>query len=909
MRKLSAFLIICLLVLTSVTYLYYSHWHREQQAEKIVPYIPKSAALVYEVGNLGEQWAHFKQTAIAATLNQVPALVTIQNSLKFIGDLIGDAQYLDTLPLTVSVHGLGEEKLGYIFYLDTNNAATQALFEAISRKVQQENTYTEVVRQYAGYKLITLSSQDTNQQLVYIKKDQYIIASYASLLIEDVVRGLTGKQKSGLRDFRKTSSNVGSLYVSFSQLPQLLRVFVKHDQANKLGTTLATLASTSHLNLKLTKHNLLLSGFAKDDAATSPYLMHTLHGQAAGAMPLAAYLPQDTAMLQHFTFSDAEQFLMALRQYRSQPTEDTTATTQDIRLLEDTLYPLLQGEIGYCARTTKQHSKENKLVFMKVEDPQAFIAALKAFNLLIPWPQQAQKSYEIYQLATSYFQHWLPGLLFPNFEAHYITQADNYIILAHSHADLQKWYAQHQHRENWHNTSNYNTWLGSTLEQAQFSLLIDIKKTWPQIMQSLRPTWKKIFKTHADALQWFKITCQLLCDEDTGCYMSILLNDTGECMPLPSQAHQESPHKPKAATVSTVFQTEDSIINRPWLVSSHRRKGHHILLQDASYRLYFLDPSGKLLWKKKLEGPIATDLFEMDYYKNAKVQYLFSTNQCVHWLDYYGHEVSRYPHPLPRRGQPVGLRVVDYNRNKNYRLLIATPQGNIYLKDKHYQPLPAWNPKSLGKGFIDTPMHIRVQGKDYFLALQKDGVLQALNRQGQSYAGFPVKLQTHTRHPLLVQPGNTPEATSLIVLTDAGQCMRLNLAGDVQEVIQLACPTNACIFDLCSNQAMGYQYVITRQDGDKLAIMNEKGDLRFELPQDVQNPLLQYYHFDDCHQCYVITDKDKKRTYIYDHTGRLLQDMPWHNSHAVSLHFSESDKALHVYVGSNTSLEKYVLSY
>jgi hypothetical protein len=916
LKKLPVFLIIFLLVLASTTYLYYNHWRSVQQAEEALPYIPQSAALVYEVADFGKQWEHFRQMPMAKTLNQVPAFVAIQHGLSFLRNLVGTPKNLDKVPLTVSVHGLGEEHLGYIFYFNMHDAATQGILGAIALKIEKEKAYSKTIRKCAGYKITELSKHGVTQPLSYTKHEQYIIVSYSSLLIEDVVRGLASKQKTGFLDLKKGANTQGSLYVNFSQLPQLLRTFVQHGQVDTFSDSLTTFALASHFNLKLTHHHLLFSGFAREQETTSPsYLTHTLPSQAADAMLLAPYLPQNTAVLQHFTFSDAEQLLASFQQYRSSPKVGETSKSNAINLLSGTLDPLLQGEIGHCTLATGHNQQKEQLVFIKVRDPQAFIEALQGSNLLtLLSSQELNLPVSTHKLTTDYFQNWLPGQLFPAFKASYITQVNDYIVLANSQIGLQTWHSQYRQGKTWSNTPQQNVWLESTLDKAHFSLFVDLKKAWPQIIHSLKPAWQQVCKTHAGAFQKFRhVSLQLLHEPDTGCYISILLNHQEETKPTRESATQQATTQQdtlqKTLTTSTIFQTEAPMINRPWLVKSHRGKGHYILLQDALHQLYFLDPTGKMLWKKPLEGPITTDFFEVDYYKNNKTQYLFATDKQLHLLDYLGHKINKYPHLLHQPGQPAGLRVVDYRNNKQYRFLIATAQGNIYLKDKHYRPLPAWNPRSLGQGFASTPLHLRVQGNDYFLVLQTNGTLHALNRKGQNYPGFPVDLKAPVHHPLLVRTGETVNDTSLIVLTDTGQHICLNLTGCIQEAVQLDCSENASSFTLCPNSVTGHQYVMMRQDADKITVMDKTGSLLFEAQHQAQHLLLQYYNFDDTHQYYVLINLDAQLTYLYDHTGRLLHDVPWHNKHKVSLFLSKAARQLEIYVGFETTLSKYTLPY
>ncbi len=843
-------------------------------------------------------------------LSQLPFFAAIQENFSLLQELVEDPKLLEEVSLTISVHGLGEEQLGYLFYFNTHEAATQVLLGTIANKIRASKDYSSSIRKYAGYKVKEIGQ---HKYLSYIKHNQYIIASFSSLLVEDVIRGLSSKAPSGLLRFKKTANKQGSLYVNLSQLPQVLRPFVKGDLFSTLSTTWATFTQSSQLELKLANHHLLLSGFTKDQGAAQQYFTHILDGQSAGAMMLAPYLPQSTAVLQHFTFSDAEQLFATLKQYRAMGPTHTTKKS-DTSLLAPTLYPLLKGEIGCCTLEAKHSHKEGQLVFIKVSNPQAFIEALTSLHLLTSLTSQASgQSVTPFKLQADCFQHWLPGQLFPDFEAHYITQVEDYIVLANSQLALQTWYTQYQQGKTWAKAPAQNVFLESTLDQAHFSLFIDLPKAWPQILRLLKPTWQQVLEAHAGSLHKFlHASLQLLHEQDTGCYMSILLKHKGAYPPPKNQEQQLEAVQERVLQRSIItsmsFQAEAPIITQPWVVKSHRGSGHYVLLQDAQHQLYFLDRTGKLLWKKNLEGPITTGLFEVDFYKNNKIQYLFATATHLHLLDYYGRKVGKYPYLLPQSDKPVHLHVVDDNKDKHYRLLVATARGEVYLKDSHYKPLPAWNPQDLQQSFAVPPFHRKIQGKDYFMALQENGILQVLNPKGQSYPGFPVDLKAAMHNPLFISQGKAAHDTSLVVLTDAGKRVQLNLAGEVQESLQLYQAEATTRFVLCPDSLTGRKYVIMRQNADKVAVMDESEGLIFEHPIKAQRLILQYYDFGGSYQFYVLTDLDKQLTYLYDHTGKLIHNVPLRSSHKVKLSFSEEERSLYIHACFEHNFSKQVLT-
>jgi len=425
-------------------------------------------------------------------------------------------------------------------------------------------------------------------------------------------------------------------------------------------------------------------------------------------------------------------------------------------------------------------------------------------------------------------------------------------------------------------------------------------------MKSLRPQGQQAYKScTAPAID---ASLQLLNDATGGCYASILLSDKERGQARTRQVPSvRIPLQTASTTIKTppgkvLFQAAASLAHSPWLVKSHRSQGHHVLLQDAQHQLCLLNPNGKLLWKKSLEGPITTRVFEIDFYKNNKTQYLFATGRQLHLVDYYGRGVGPYPQSLPA---PAQLQVIDYSRNKKYRFLLATARGDIYLKDKAYKSLPGWSPCALGYDFVDTPFHIRLQGRDRFLALQTDGTLQMLTRRGKSYPGFPIAMQATVHNPLLVR--KTPTGTGLRLITDAGKQVGLSLTGKIQKTIQLDRAANTRCFIVCPNQVPGDQYALVRQDAHKVVVMDGAGKPLFEVPYTKEKLLVQYYSFEERKQFYALTSPKEQLTRLYDLTGKQLATIPAQNGGGVCLVFSKAKQQLEVYGCDRAQCVKYVL--
>ena len=859
-----------------------------------MPYVPQSAALVYEVGAAGNQWKAIQQATMSQGLVALPFYKSIQESLHWLESLGINTKAFDELPLMTSIHGLSEAEIGYIFYFHIHANGTKPLLK-ILEDLQQSPAYQLESSQYAGYKITAIGKPGIAKKLHFMKKGPYIMASFSSLLLEDIIRGLVQKNPHAFLPVQQLANKQGSIYINFPKIASLLRVFLKHDYIQSWKSILANFATAAQLELKVTDHYLLLNGFTANLDTIASQNASPLTNQDAGLLHVAPYIPLSTAFLQHFTYKKPEALAKAWQQYRQ--TKNTTTS-----YVGTVLNPLLNGEIGLCTIGT---TPQEQVLLIQVHHSQAFLAALQELQLLTQPCHLSLKNHlpKVYTLPPKAFADWLPGQLFPGFQPSVLTTLDNYVLLADSKAALENFIKQHSQGNTWAKNTDQQAFLGSLLEQAHCRLFVNIQQAWPQLMQALKPAWKQFFEEQQIRKNFKQASLQIIPEKQdtTSQYLSLLLQYTEPPKLAPTP-------RTTAIVPWRKFKAEAPIITKPFIMPTHKKEAFYILFQDALYQLYCLNSTGQLCWKKSLEGPIASDIFAIDVYRNNKWQYLWATQEALHLIDYTGKPIKKYPHQLPflDKANQVKLQVIDYLQDKNYRFLLASAAGNIYLKDIHYRPLPGWNPKALGNPFASTPFHARIK-HDYFFALQQTGVLQVFNRKGHACPGFPLDLGEKTHNPLIIKPDNTRANTQLIMLTDSGKLCYYNLAGIRIDSIQCPSTTAHTNFVLCPAENTSPSYSILRQDTDKYAILDEKGGLCFEKNHESAQALLcQYYDF-GTHKFYVITDQEHDYSHIIDHQGNTIHSAPLPNSQPVMLSWMQDKAELIMHSNYKDQALAYVL--
>ena len=128
-----------------------------------------------------------------------------------------------------------------------------------------------------------------------------------------------------------------------------------------------------------------------------------------------------------------------------------------------------------------------------------------------------------------------------------------------------------------------------------------------------------------------------------------------------------------------------------------------------------IDNKGIILWKKEVDGPILSAIYEVDLLKNNKIQYLFNTQKAIYLVDRNGNFASNYPIKL-KSPATNGIAVFDYEKNKDYRILVACENKSIYNLKIDGKAIDGWKFEKSKHAITKTIQHEVVDGKDYLIA-------------------------------------------------------------------------------------------------------------------------------------------------------------------------------------------------
>ncbi|GAA3570084.1 hypothetical protein GCM10022395_19700 [Snuella lapsa] len=313
---------------------------------------------------------------------------------------------------------------------------------------------------------------------------------------------------------------------------------------------------------------------------------------------------------------------------------------------------------------------------------------------------------------------------------------------------------------------------------------------------------------------------------------------------------------------------DKALLNAPQFVTNHVTNQKEIVVQDINNNLYLISNKGKVLWKKQLHGPVLGTIEQIDIYKNGRLQLVFATPHRVYVIDRNGNDVAPFPGKFNDEiTQP--LSVFDYDKNKNYRLLV-TQGKDVLMYNVKAQIVKGFIFKSANNRIISQPKHFRIGRKDY-IALKTQNKLYILDRTGRNRVTPKTTNVTFSPEPIYLFQNKFTTTTangSLMSVDSKGNTATQNLKLSKKHSIVASSKT------------------LVSHSENKLSIKNNTIEIdygSYSIPK--------LFYIND--KIYVaITDLQSHKVYLYDSRSKLLPNFPVYGNSTIDLNQIDRDRNL-----------------
>ncbi|WP_317898965.1 hypothetical protein [Aurantibacillus circumpalustris] len=321
---------------------------------------------------------------------------------------------------------------------------------------------------------------------------------------------------------------------------------------------------------------------------------------------------------------------------------------------------------------------------------------------------------------------------------------------------------------------------------------------------------------------------------------------------------------------------------------NHITGENEIVVQDDNNVLYLINAKGNILWKKKLNEKIISQIHTIDAYKNNKYQLLFNTKSQIHLIDRNGNYVEAYPVKLAAETVSE-LSLFDYVGDKDYRVFIPCKNKRIYnysingsLQDK-FATVET-------DAEVNLPIqYVKVGTSDYLVALDVEGKIYTFSRRGAGRIGLRNRANVNTS-AFYVDANNSLSSTRLIYVDDKNGLINKISFDDKKEIVKLNVDLeNAGISYALVDDNNSMDLIVTKNN--MFRAYNFTGNLILEKTNDLSLMKTNYYG-DESHSVFYSLSQDKKEIVVFDQIKSRSKTYKATNLPLVSNLFKDNKKYL-----------------
>lgn len=678
-----------------------------------------------------------------------------------------------------------------------------------------------------GFEIHEIKNRNNDIQLAFTYLSGIFVLSKSSILIENAIRVFENREERSFKtnealfQFPSLKSDQGNVYlnmigfseVSFSESPLLKSIPLLNELRN-----------LSVYDIKLNGGYLSLNGFSVGEKSS----LALFQKQKPVTFKIARYIPNYSTGLVHFGISDFHSF--------KDVADSSFLSTFGVG-----------SEIAFI-------SSENKVNLLALVEFKP--GSTGDFDFITAY-HEAYSNYQIRSVNGEALKNGF-GRIFPNTLFSFSTIKDNYLFLSQSIEEMKSLIDAIENDDTWGKTLDYQKFSENGLQESNVTLIFKepdlfskndgILSDYPGLIDSLG----------FSNVKWSSMQMSAL---DNHFYSSVNFSLGSVSLKPPSL---------KGSAKSSFIELS-GVVKFGSLVRNHINGFQEILVQDSDLMIYLISLNEGIIWKRKIDEQIQESLEQIDYFKNGKLQYFFSSKGRLYVIDRLGRDVTGFPRDLSSTAR--FSKVVDYDKSRNYRFLISSISNEVYLHDRNGNNLNDWGPKKFGAEIVSSPQHFKVGGKDHFIVILADGTVHVFNRKGDRINLFKIKSNELFSGDFYIESGMSYPATYLHYISSDGELVKQNLKGEILPTENLLRGKDSkFVLRRVDNHDGFYIY---RTDTDKIVVFDKQGRIVFEKQNGGSTNLeFQCIEVENSKLLFGFYDIEQKLFQIFDKSGSGLTQTP-----------------------------------
>jgi len=878
----------------------------------VISAVPSTAGLIVEINNTITLWEKLsKNTAFWKELSQIEPFKLLNSQLIYADSLIkksDDAKsLLETGPMYISFHPAAQKPCNFLFLKEFSNRENISSIESIF-----DNLYLKKVSctktKFKDVSLLEIKISNSPRSLFFAAYKGVLMCSTVRTLVEDAILQLNSAVSFFTdKGFTQVAQTVGkkvdaNIYINYKQFQQILLQLINENDRESISF-LPYFGQWTGLDLNIENNAIILNGFTNSQSNNDGFL-NLIAKQTPQKVEVTRLLPHNTSSFIFFGFENFKlYFENSIKQkekhntYKSFKSDiDAFSNNYGVNIERD-IVDCISSEIAFATLVDNSvgDSLQNFL-FIRFKDREK----LNELSKLLTIKSKTKLSNVNIPDTTSYREYKFGYFDYPEIfnsilgtslnisDLYSHTMIDNYLVLGRSRNALINIINAVVFNRNLNNSETYNSFsnLLSTKANVYFyfntAQSFNLLKSYvsKNIAMNIDQYNKSIVRFESFAIQ---------ISENNGLFYNNI------CITY-------NPNKVVEKT-SSLWETEleKPASDKIYKVINHNDNSNEVLVRDDKNNIYLIDRSGIILWKVNIGENILSDLIQIDFYNNGKLQYLFNTPNFIYVVDRNGQNVANFPVKLKHKATN-GLSVFDYDNNKNYRIFLATEKNELINLDKNAEKVDGWS-NFKTQNPVQAPIQfIRLLGKDFLIATDTKGKMYILDRKGDIRIKQDKPLEKSVNN--IFYPLITPEKKGKFVTTSkTGKVITIDFNGKTEEsFISDFSENHFFIFEDINNNSLK-EYIFI--DNKKLSIYDLNKVLVKEYSFDGAVDVPPVYFYDNNkYKLGVVTNTGK--IYLFNNEMELVPNFPLNGNIPFVIESNENAKS-YIIAANQKIVYKYLL--
>ncbi|MFO7867780.1 MAG: DUF3352 domain-containing protein [Bacteroidales bacterium] len=889
-KILTSIILACLLGIILFIFLFLK---KESQVydKSIYQAIPTNSALFLEIKDFKSFISHtHEDNEIWNTLSSFNVTQQYNSLIKSIDSTLAldeSFTHIEHNNFVISVQQIGKNKLEFLFLMPIKNEQEIDITHSFLKKFRASDSSTTFM--YDNTIPITsfISKKHNKSTLSYSIAKETLIVSESRILVENAIKNLYSNNNltrdSLFVEVKKTAGNKvdANIYLNLKQIANVGYLYA--DPTHK-GSLLKAphLGAWSEYDLNIYPNYVLLNGFTTISDASDYFSI--FQDQSPVSFEIQEIMPSGTSSFLSLGIQNKEifrkryeEYLRNINEYNSYASDIEEINTalssadSDPVDIKKMFYSLIDDEIamvlGYV-NTLKIY--ENTFAILKVKNQS--VAREKILGIIDSYAHKNDKEfntfkttykidediqYPIYTFPISQLPKKLWGNVFSHTQAEYVCFVDNYVIFGNSTSSLSKLIHAYELKKTLNNDVDFSHFSDKLLSRYSWYFYSNISKSYEIYSEYLNSDLTKTLQSNAKKMQKFEGLAIQITAEYKTLYNNILIN-----------YNPGSKNEPRTVWESYL---DTVVITKPKIIDNFHTGKKNILVQDAFNNIYFLNNLGVIQWKKQIKEPIISRIYEIDFYKNNKTQYLFNTKNYIYIVDRIGNFVERYPIKLESEAT-AGLSVFDYDNSRNYRMCIPCKNKRVYLFSIEGDKIQGWEFGRTETIVTTSPQHFRIKSKDYIVLSDQNNVY-ILNRRGQTRVPVSELVQKSKNNKFIFEPAHRNFPNRLVSTNKKGEVVIIDFNGNIQKKKISEYSENHFFEYRDINKDGSADYIFL--DKNELEVYSQDGSELFSYNFDshITHPL-SIYHFGNGNYKIGVVDSENSKIYLINGNGSLHKGFP-----------------------------------